>query len=178
MNYEVDSYVSATKDFPSKEIPLETLDNTYYHFKTDVFKAQMTYSTSQHFAANMVTIDAQRAKEVITMNKKGIKPHALKEEKVEEKKVIVNDFENVVGQDSLTRFDSDKKRQGGKPNNHRGNFRPQLSKPDPNKTKSDAPKMEVSKPKNEHRRPKDNGPRFQKPIKKNTSDQNPNAANV
>jgi hypothetical protein len=102
----------------------------------------------------------------------------LKEEKVEEKKVIVNDFENVVGQDSLTRFDSDKKKQVGKPNNHRGNFRPQLSKPDPNKSKSDAPKMEVSKPKNEHRRPKDNGPRFQKPIKKNTSDQNPNAANV
>jgi cell fate regulator YaaT (PSP1 superfamily) len=170
MNYELDSYVSATKDFPSKEVPLETLDNTYYHFKTDVFKAQMTYSTSQHFAANMVTIDAQRAKEVISMNKKGIKPHALKEEIVEEKKVVVSDFENVVGQDSLTRFDTEKKKHTGKPNHQRSHQRPQFTKPDQNKPKPEAANIESNKPKNEQRKPKDNAPRFQKPIKKNNLD--------
>jgi hypothetical protein len=56
MNFEVDTYQDAQKDFPSKEIPLETRDNTYYHFKTDVFKGLISYSTSKDFAANIVTL--------------------------------------------------------------------------------------------------------------------------
>ena len=43
LNYEIDAYVEAQRQFPAHEIPLETKDNTYYHFKTDVFKNQMTY---------------------------------------------------------------------------------------------------------------------------------------
>ncbi|MDR0427373.1 MAG: hypothetical protein LBH12_02090, partial [Dysgonamonadaceae bacterium] len=46
MNYEVDSYLEAQRGFPSKEIPLETKESTYYHFKTDVFKGQIQYSTA------------------------------------------------------------------------------------------------------------------------------------
>lgn len=113
MNYELDTYVDAQKDFPSKEIPLETLDSTYYHFKTDVFNAQITYSTSQTFAANIITISADRAKAVIAMNKKGHKPSMLEEklENQEKAKVVKpSDYENVVGQDSLTRFDAQKKK--------------------------------------------------------------------
>src|SRR5690606_39083934 len=63
MNYELDTYVDALKDFPSKEVQLETLDNTYYHFKTDAFKSAVSYSTSQNFGANVVTISAERARE-------------------------------------------------------------------------------------------------------------------
>jgi cell fate regulator YaaT (PSP1 superfamily) len=173
MNYELDSYVSATKDFPSKEMPLETLDNTYYHFKTDVFKSQITYSTSQSFAANLVTIDAHRAKEIITMNKKGIKPHALLVEKVESKKESVAEFENVVGQDSLTRFDSDRKNQNSKSNNHRSIKRSSISKQNSNKPKVDSPNSAVQKPNNAPRNQKNGTPQFQKPIKKN----NPNNTN-
>jgi cell fate regulator YaaT (PSP1 superfamily) len=109
MNFELDSYVSASKTLPSKEVPLETLDNTYYHFKTDVFKALISYSTSPTFGANIVTIDSNRAKEVIAMNKKGIKPHALDDQTKKTDKPDIKDFENVVGQDSLTRFDNSKK---------------------------------------------------------------------
>ena len=47
---------------------------TDYHFKTDIFKRQMTYSTSKEIAANLVTVDASRVFEVIALNKKGIKP--------------------------------------------------------------------------------------------------------
>jgi cell fate regulator YaaT (PSP1 superfamily) len=65
MNFEVDTYVDALKGFPSKEIQLETIDNTYYHFKTDVFKSLISYSTSQNFGANIVTISPKRAKEII-----------------------------------------------------------------------------------------------------------------
>jgi len=137
MNFEVDTYNDALKDFPSKELQLETLDNTYYHFKTDVFKGLMSYSTSQNFGANIVTISAKRAKEVIAMNKKGIKPDILDEKIDEAEKPARVDYENVVGQDSLTRFDTQKKRSGGKSNNKKNNqnnnnnggARPQLTKP-------------------------------------------------
>lgn len=108
LNYEADAYVEAQKRLPSREIPLETKLNTYYHFKTDIFKREMTYSTDKSIAANLVTIDADRAFEVIALNKKGIKPDTLESEagsRAPERR----EFEDVVGQDSLTRFDKAKK---------------------------------------------------------------------
>ena len=104
LNYEVDAYVEANKRLPSREVPLETRDNTYYHFKTDIFNGLMTYSTAKDIAANLVTIQASRVFEVMEMNKKGLRPESLDATK---KDVPVRkDFEDVVGQDSLTRFDN------------------------------------------------------------------------
>ena len=77
INYEVDTYVEAQKRLPSREIVLETKDNNYYHFKTDIFKREITYSTDKSFAANLITIPASRAFDVINMNKKGMKPISL-----------------------------------------------------------------------------------------------------
>ena len=150
MNYELDSYMDAIKNFPSKEIQLETLDNTYYHFKTDVFKGIISYSTSQNFGANVVSITSRRAKEIIAMNKKGLKPDLLDDHSDDEEIPVAIDYENGVGQDSLTRFDTTKKRQGGK-SNKRPNNRPQLTKTEPQENKT-------------------NVPRFQKPVKKNDTD--------
>lgn len=150
MNYELDSYMDAIKNFPSKEIQLETIDNTYYHFKTDVFKGIMSYSTSQNFGANVVSITARRAKEVILLNKKGIKPDLLDDHADDEETPVVIDYENGVGQDSLTRFDTNKKRPNGK-SNKRPNNRPQLGKSETTENKT-------------------NSPRFQKPVKKNDTD--------
>ena len=118
LNYEADAYVEAQKRLPSREIPLETKMNTYYHFKTDIFKREMTYSTDKSIAANLVTISADRVFEVIALNKKGIKPDTLESEagaRAPERR----DFEDVVGQDSLTRFDKAKKNK--KRNNNGGN---------------------------------------------------------
>ncbi len=128
MNYELDAYTDATKDFPSREVPLETRDNTYYHFKTDVFKGLISYSTSQNFGANIVTISTDRAKEVMTMNKKGLKPDVLDDFTDNEKKPINVNYENGVGQDSLTRFDTGKKASESK-SNKKNNQRPPLAKP-------------------------------------------------
>lgn len=110
LNFEVDAYVEGQKKLPSREVALETKDNTYYHFKTDIFKRQMTYSTSKEIAANLVTVDASRVFEVIALNKKGIKPDKL--EVLDDQEPVKKDFEDVVGQDSLTRFDKSKKRSG------------------------------------------------------------------
>lgn len=119
LNFEVDAYVESVKKLPPRDIRLETADNTYFHFKTDVFKGEITYSTDKNVAANLVTIDTARAFEVIAMNKNGEKPLKLEREdsdRPQEKK----EFGDIIGQDSLTRFDKKKKRKGPR-NTDRGN---------------------------------------------------------
>lgn len=123
INYEVDAYVEAQKRLPSREIVLETKDNTYYHFKTDIFKREITYSTDKSFASNLITIPAERAFDVINMNKKGNKPIMLEADtKPQPPK---RDAQDILGQDSVTRFDSvkkkKKKRNGNGNNENTGN---------------------------------------------------------
>ena len=113
LNYEVPVYEEAVKKMPSRHVHLETMDATYYMFSTDPLKGEVTYSTDSHHPANLQTISIQRAKEIIDMNKRGEKPMSLggKETSVETVKV---DYQNVVGQDDLTRFDKKKR------DNHQG----------------------------------------------------------
>ena len=108
LNYEIDAYVEAQKKFPSREISLETKDNTYYHFKTDVFQNLMFYSTDKVYAANLVSITSERAFEVINMNKKGQKPHSLVSKTVETP--VVKEYQDILDE-SLTRFDHLKKKK-------------------------------------------------------------------
>ena len=110
MNYEVDSYVEAQKKLPSREIELETKDGTYYFFKADIMANQISYSTEKNFPANLITISGRRAFEIISMNRKGVKPDTLieSERKPEPKKPI-----DLLEQESLTRFD---KRHGSSDN--------------------------------------------------------------
>ena len=107
MNYEVDVYVEAAKRFPARDITLETQDSTYYHFKSDILKREITYSTDKNFAANLVTISTRRAFDVINMNKRGMKPESLLADgnANEEQRV------DLLDQDSVTRFDSAKKKK-------------------------------------------------------------------
>lgn len=139
MNYEVDAYSDALKDFPSKELQLETKDGTFYYFKADVFKGLISYSTSPTFGANIQTISADRAKEVISMNKKGMKPDLLEEIIENNSKPVPVDYENVVGQDSLTRFDTPNKRTA-KPN-HKRSSRPQVNKEGQSDNKNTNPRL-------------------------------------
>lgn len=119
LNFEVDTYAEAVKRMPSKDIKLETADATFYHFKTDIFKREITYSTDKSIPANLVTIDVQRAFEIISMNKAGEKPLKLQRDGEDVAKEQVKEFGDIVGQDSLTRFDKKKKkRKGGKGNNN------------------------------------------------------------
>ncbi len=107
MNYEVDVYVESLKRFPTRDIALETLDNTYYFFKSDILKREISYSTDKSFAANIVTISTRRAFDVINMNKKGIKPETLSEDGIQETPRRVD----LLDQDSVTRFDNAKKKK-------------------------------------------------------------------
>ena len=108
LNFEVDSYVEAAKKLPPKDVRLETADNTYYYFKADIFKGEITYSTDKHVPANLVTLTATEAWDMIARNKAGEKPLTLKEENEKEKKP--SEYSDILGQDSLTRFDKKKKK--------------------------------------------------------------------
>ena len=110
LNFEVDAYVEASKKVPPKEVRLETLDSTYFHFKTDLFNRKITYSTDKNIAANLVTISAERAFEVIELNKAGEKPaNLLPEEDSKPKEKAA--FGDILGEGDLTRFDKKKKKK-------------------------------------------------------------------
>ncbi|MCD8288253.1 MAG: hypothetical protein LUC18_05365 [Porphyromonadaceae bacterium] len=116
LNYEVDAYVEGQKHLPSKEIPLETLTGTFYLVKTDIFKRQLTYSSSKDGGANLEVIDANRAFEIISLNKRGIKPETLSVPTGKEE--VRKEFGDVVGQDSVTRFDRKGRSNNGNRRKH------------------------------------------------------------
>jgi len=148
LNYEVDAYVESQKRLPSREIPLETVDGTFYFFKADILKGTIMYSTDKNFIANAVTITARRAFEVVNMNKRGEKPESLVEsaKKNEPQKPV-----DLVEQESLTRFD---KRKGNNAN------RKKKRKPEGNGGANGGNNGEGGAP-NENRRPRE--PRENRP---------------
>ena len=101
LNYEVDTYMEAARALPERNVTLETMDGTFYFFKADTLAGLVTYSTDRRLAANLVTITAQRAREIIAMNRAGEKPEALSETEQAETKTHVD----LAEQDDLTRFD-------------------------------------------------------------------------
>lgn len=108
LNYEVDAYVEAQKCFPSRDIPLETLDSTYYFFKADIMNGQLSYSTDKVFAANIEVISPARALEIIAMNRKGEKPAGLDESIQKTDARITSD---ILTDGDLSRFDKKKKKK-------------------------------------------------------------------
>ena len=122
LNYEVDAYVEAQKGFPSRDIPLETKDSTYYFFKADILNGQLSYSTDKVFAANVETITPERALEIIGMNRKGQKPLSLDETVVKTDSRIEND---ILTDEDLSRFDKKKKKK----KHHRPNHGPRPQGP-------------------------------------------------
>ncbi len=112
LNFEVDAYVEASKSLPPKNVRLETADATYYHFKTDIFKREITYSTDKTVAANLVTLDPARVFEIIAMNKAGEKPLTLL--RPDDAAAAENErssYTDLLDQNELTRFDKKKKRR-------------------------------------------------------------------
>ncbi|MDE6174834.1 MAG: hypothetical protein K2F88_04645, partial [Duncaniella sp.] len=110
LNFEVDTYVESARHLPGREIRLETADNTYFHFKTDIFKKEITYSTDKQIAANLVTISAARAFEIIEMNRRGEKPLQLQADDAEKSTAKARPID-LASQDDLTRFDKTKKKK-------------------------------------------------------------------
>lgn len=103
LNYEVDMYVEAQRSLPSKEIVLETQDASFFHFKTDILAATITYSSDKFIPANLVSLSKDRAFDVIKMNRKGIRPLNLNSD--ENAVAEVPASKDILEQDNINRFD-------------------------------------------------------------------------
>lgn len=194
LNYEVDCYVEAQKRLPSREIELETKDGTFFFFKADILSNQISYSTDKNFAANLVTISGKRAFEIIGLNKRGIKPDSLleAEHKPEPKQPV-----DLLEQESLTRFDRERRRNGENGNRKKkkktgsrpqteGNGRPNKPQPAEGQTAQGNGEQKQSprpprqeRPKNHNRnqnqpgQPRSNSPRDPREVRNNDRPRRP-----
>ncbi|HQW04875.1 MAG: hypothetical protein IPH05_00925 [Flavobacteriales bacterium] len=108
LNYELDMYIEAIKSYPSQNAKLKTQQGVGAHMKTDIFSGKMWYGfkrPGEPFVTAGFPIETVR--EILAQNKEGIEPE-VDLNMVDEVKEVVKtpDYENVVGQDDLTRFDS------------------------------------------------------------------------
>lgn len=142
LNFETDLYAEASRQLPPKDVVLFTQDAQYFQFKVDILSKKITYSTDKHLAANLVTISAARALEIISLNKQGIKVERLDIETQAEKPK--KEYVELVGQDSLTRFDKSKRKKSSKKGGH-NNPQENIQTPDPTELKP-----ESQKPTNRH----------------------------
>ena len=109
--YEVDDYIEASRSLPSKDVVLQTQDGDYYLFKSDILAGLATYSTDKNVAANLETITAARAKQIIEMNRKGEKPLTLEDEEDTSRQQKPEGPVDLLAGDSITRFDKAKKKK-------------------------------------------------------------------
>ena len=127
LNFEVDTYIDAQKDFPPTNIQLETENGTFQYQKSDIFKRLYWYSKIGDQTGALLSVPVDRVLEIIRSNQKGKKVAMLAHE--HELKPIVEKmgFEAGSDRDTLTRFD-DPGRSGGKKrgNNRRRKFKPKV----------------------------------------------------
>lgn len=120
LNYELDAYLDALKSFPKNDTKLYTEKGTAVCQKTDIFKGLMWYAYEGEWM-NWHVITTDQANEIIEKNKKKIKVASLEEYAADHIQDTKNEFENVVGQDSLTRFDNPKSKRKRKNNRKKRN---------------------------------------------------------
>ncbi len=117
LNFELDGYVEALKEFPDTNVKLKTKKGQAFYRKMDIFKNMMWYSY-QDEPLKFIELKLDRVNQIVEMNKNGEFPSDLMDF-VDFKEVVKEpDYANVVGQDSLTRFDGKK---GGKNKKRRKN---------------------------------------------------------
>src|SRR5574344_1321102 len=113
LNYEVDNYMEAGKKMPPREMILQTMDNDYHLFKSDILTGMITSSPDQNMAAKMETIKRRRGKDVIDMNKRGEKPLSL----LENDKAKAPKRHKDLLEDDINRFDNSKRKKKNKNKN-------------------------------------------------------------
>jgi cell fate regulator YaaT (PSP1 superfamily) len=104
LSYELDCYIDAQKDFPSKEIPLELQGGTAYFTKMEVHTGIYWYSTDPHTAVNLTAVPVSRVREIILLNRKGVKPESLLAENA--KKNLGNNNDLLLQNSGLKRFET------------------------------------------------------------------------
>ena len=152
LNYELDTYLEALDSFPNTETKLQTEKGNATCQKIDIFKGSLWYAYEKEFM-NWHELTAEKANEIIELNKNGKKPVALEEFIIETLKPEKEPFSNVVGQDSLTRFDQPKQKNKKRRTNSRNKSKVEATAGNVpnNNPRSNAPKKQGNKPRNQNR---------------------------
>ena len=114
LNFELDCYLDAKKQFPDTSVELHTKQGPAYHQKTDIFRKILWYSFSKESSENLVPVTIERVKEIIEINRNGECVESLTEVKDSLEKDY--SFENDVGQESADRFNKKPKNNKKKKN--------------------------------------------------------------
>ena len=163
LNYEVDDYIEASRFIHSRETPLQTLDNDYYLFKADILTGICTYSTDKNLAANLETISAKRANDIIELNKNGDKPLSLLNDG--KQKQVKRPIDLLADAD-VSRFDKSKRRK--KRNDQPRNINRQQPHEESDQTKINVPVQQQQQDKaNVQQRPARQGYRQNRPNRSN-----------
>jgi cell fate regulator YaaT (PSP1 superfamily) len=131
LNYELDMYLESIKKMPKTSAVLKSENEEAVHFKTDIFKKEVWYVVKGRDNKTPFKLTSIKALEIIEMNKNGLKPTSFYD-LMEAEVIIEPDYNNVDGQDSLTRFDTKKrkkKRQNWKKSNRKKQYRKNFNKP-------------------------------------------------
>jgi cell fate regulator YaaT (PSP1 superfamily) len=178
LNYELDMYLDAIKSFPSTDVKLQTEKGTAFHIKTDVFKRQLwyMYEGEASIGVGLVALSPERVQDIIKINKSGKKPADLKDF---DSHIVTRkepDYDNVVGQDSLNRFDNTfSKNKKRKKKKSKGNA-PQAevaaapkpaqkqNKPQGNKPQQDKQQQNRPQQAQQNKQQQNNKPQQQKPA--------------
>ena len=107
LNYEVATYMDAQARLPKVSEPLDFDDGLAYLVKTDILRGIMYFSYEKGSLANIYPLDASEVREIIKMNRNGVRPESLKTEPEPE----IPEFITAVGDDSITRFDTPKRKK-------------------------------------------------------------------
>ncbi len=109
--YELDNYIDARKEFPKITAPLQASDADYFLVKTDILARTMSFSTTPNSLVNMVTLPVARVKEILRLNAAGKKPERITPETENRRTEQDPGYVNVIGEESITRFDNAKKKK-------------------------------------------------------------------
>ena len=112
LTYELDCYIDAQKDYPSKETPLELATGTAYFMKMEVHTGIYWYSTDPRMAVNMTAVPVARVREIMQLNRKGAKPDNLLASPVNNTIGKGNDL--LLQNSGLTRFETKSNPREGK----------------------------------------------------------------
>ena len=107
LNYETAVYMDAQTRIPKVNNPLEFEDGLAYLMKTDILREVMYFSYDSTSLANLYPLDASEVREIIKMNRNGIRPESLKADT----EPRMPEFVSAVGDDSITRFDEARKKK-------------------------------------------------------------------
>ena len=169
LTYELDDYLDARKEFPRVNGPLQALDADYFHVKNDILARTMSFSTQPGSMAGLVTLSIGRVREIMRLNAEGKKPEKITSDTVVDVAGEEPTYINVIGEDSITRFDKAKRNKKRKNKNNKGGD--QRAKEQQGESKGEQPKAD--KPQGENK-PKADKPRHDKPKGENKPQQGEN----